>query len=79
MLVIVVFLTRLLRAGMFVSKFFEGHVPEMFLNDDDKRLIALVCWELNQYIQLLNKVRSASALHNISRFDVMYTNLSNII
>ncbi|RXN29505.1 methionine--tRNA cytoplasmic isoform X1 [Labeo rohita] len=45
------------RAGMFVSKFFDGHVPEMLLNEDDKRLIAQVCWELKQYIQLLDKVR----------------------
>nr|XP_055070066.1 methionine--tRNA ligase, cytoplasmic isoform X1 [Misgurnus anguillicaudatus] len=63
------------RAGMFVSKFFEGHVPEMFLNDDDKRLIAQVCWELKQYIQLLNKVRIRDALKcilNISRHGNQY-------
>ncbi|XP_065128536.1 methionine--tRNA ligase, cytoplasmic isoform X1 [Paramisgurnus dabryanus] len=63
------------RAGMFVSKFFEGLVPEMFLNDDDKRLIAQVCWELKQYIQLLNKVRIRDALKcilNISRHGNQY-------
>ncbi len=47
---------------MFVSKFFDGCVPEMLLNEDDKRLIAQVCWELKQYIQLLDKVRSVT--HN---------------
>lgn len=47
----------LLRAGMFVSKFFDGRVPEMLLNEEDKRLIAQVRWELKQYIQLLDKVR----------------------
>uniref|UniRef100_A0A8C2BFY3 Methionine--tRNA ligase, cytoplasmic n=1 Tax=Cyprinus carpio TaxID=7962 RepID=A0A8C2BFY3_CYPCA len=45
------------RAGMFVSKFFDGRVPEMLLNEEDKRLIAQVRWELKQYIQLLDKVR----------------------
>uniref|UniRef100_A0A671PGG8 Methionine--tRNA ligase, cytoplasmic n=1 Tax=Sinocyclocheilus anshuiensis TaxID=1608454 RepID=A0A671PGG8_9TELE len=44
------------RAGMFVSKFFDGCVPEMLLNEDDNRLIAQVRWELKQYIQLLDKV-----------------------
>ncbi|XP_073708724.1 methionine--tRNA ligase, cytoplasmic [Garra rufa] len=48
------------RAGMFVSKFFDGRVPEMLLNEDDKRLIAQVCWELKQYIQLLDKVKSVT-------------------
>ncbi len=45
---------------MFVCKFFDGCVPEMLLNEDDKRLIAQVCWELKQYIQLLDKVRSVT-------------------
>lgn len=45
------------RAGMFVCKFFEGRVPEMELNDDDKRLLAQATWELRQYLQLLEKVR----------------------
>lgn len=43
---------------MFVSKFFNGCVPEIVLQDEDKRLIAQVSWELKQYIQLLDKVRS---------------------
>ncbi|XP_050968662.1 methionine--tRNA ligase, cytoplasmic isoform X2 [Labeo rohita] len=63
------------RAGMFVSKFFDGHVPEMLLNEDDKRLIAQVCWELKQYIQLLDKVRIRDALKcilNISRHGNQY-------
>ncbi|XP_072540859.1 methionine--tRNA ligase, cytoplasmic isoform X1 [Salminus brasiliensis] len=63
------------RAGMFVSKFFEGHVPEMVLQDEDKRLIAQVCWELKQYIQLLDKVRIRDALKcilNISRHGNQY-------
>lgn len=42
---------------MFVSKFFNGAVPEIVLQDEDKRLIAQVSWELKQYIQLLDKVR----------------------
>ncbi|KAK3556861.1 hypothetical protein QTP70_022365 [Hemibagrus guttatus] len=46
------------RAGMFVSKFFNGCVPEIVLQDEDKRLIAQVSWELKQYIQLLDKVRT---------------------
>lgn len=63
------------RAGMFVSKFFDGRVPEMILNEDDKRLIAQVCWELKQYIQLLDKVRIRDALKcilNISRHGNQY-------
>lgn len=42
---------------MFVSKFFGGHVPEMVLTSDDKRLIAHVTLELQHYHQLLEKVR----------------------
>ncbi|XP_067314814.1 methionine--tRNA ligase, cytoplasmic isoform X2 [Pseudorasbora parva] len=63
------------RAGMFVSKFFDGCVPEMLLNEEDKRLIAQVCWELKQYIQLLDKVRIRDALKcilNISRYGNQY-------
>lgn len=43
---------------MFVGKFFNGCVPEIVLQDEDKRLIAQVSWELKQFIQLLDKVRS---------------------
>lgn len=46
-----------LRAGMFVTKFFEGCVPAMVLQQEDKKLLALVGWELQQYIQLLDKVK----------------------
>ncbi|XP_066520845.1 methionine--tRNA ligase, cytoplasmic [Hoplias malabaricus] len=63
------------RAGMFVSKFFEGRVPEMVLQDEDKRLIAQVSWELKQYIHLLDKVRIRDALKcilNISRHGNQY-------
>ncbi|KAK7155891.1 hypothetical protein R3I93_010532 [Phoxinus phoxinus] len=63
------------RAGMFVSKFFDGCVPEMLLNEDDKRLIAQVCWELKQYITLLDKARIRDALKcilNISRHGNQY-------
>ncbi|XP_062853536.1 methionine--tRNA ligase, cytoplasmic isoform X2 [Trichomycterus rosablanca] len=63
------------RAGMFVSKFFDGVVPEMVLQDEDKRLIAQVCWELKQYIQLLDKVKIRDALKcilNISRHGNQY-------
>lgn len=45
------------RAGMFVTKFFEGCVPVMELQQEDKKLLAVVGWELQQYIQLLDKVK----------------------
>lgn len=45
------------RAGMFVTKFFEGCVPVMELQQEDKKLLALVGWELQQYIQLMDKVK----------------------
>uniref|UniRef100_A0A671SDB7 Methionine--tRNA ligase, cytoplasmic n=1 Tax=Sinocyclocheilus anshuiensis TaxID=1608454 RepID=A0A671SDB7_9TELE len=67
------------RAGMFVSKFFDGCVPEMLLNEDDKRLIAQVRWELKQYIQLLDKVRIRDALKcilSISRHGNQYMQLN---
>uniref|UniRef100_A0A8C1EG80 Methionyl-tRNA synthetase n=1 Tax=Cyprinus carpio carpio TaxID=630221 RepID=A0A8C1EG80_CYPCA len=69
----------LLRAGMFVSKFFDGRVPEMLLNEEDKRLIAQVRWELKQYVQLLDKVRIRDALKcilNISRHGNQYIQLN---
>lgn len=42
---------------MFVTKFFEGCVPAMVLQQEDKKLLALVAWELQQYIQLMDKVK----------------------
>ena len=42
---------------MFVGKFFEGCVPQVVLQEEDKRLLAQVGWELKQYIQSLDKVR----------------------
>ena len=45
------------RAGMFVTKFFDGCVPVMELQQEDKKLLALVGWELQQYIQLMDKVK----------------------
>lgn len=42
---------------MFVAKFFEGCVPVMELQQEDKKLLALVGWELQQYIQLMDKVK----------------------
>ncbi|XP_041519663.1 methionine--tRNA ligase, cytoplasmic isoform X1 [Microtus oregoni] len=53
------------RAGMFVSKFFGGCVPEMVLMHDDKRLLAHISWELQHYHQLLEKVRIRDALRSI--------------
>ncbi|XP_052021421.1 methionine--tRNA ligase, cytoplasmic [Apodemus sylvaticus] len=53
------------RAGMFVSKFFGGCVPEMALTHDDRRLVAHVSWELQRYHQLLEKVRIRDALRSI--------------
>ena len=45
------------RAGMFVTKFFEGCVPAMELLAEDKTLLAQVGWELRQYISLMDKVK----------------------
>uniref|UniRef100_A0A3Q2HZ28 Methionine--tRNA ligase, cytoplasmic n=2 Tax=Equus TaxID=9789 RepID=A0A3Q2HZ28_HORSE len=53
------------RAGMFVSKFFGGYVPEMVLTSDDQRLLAHVTLELQHYHQLLEKVRIRDALRSI--------------
>ncbi|ERE90584.1 methionine--tRNA ligase, cytoplasmic isoform X1 [Cricetulus griseus] len=53
------------RAGMFVSKFFGGCVPEMVLTQDDRRLLAHISWELQHYHQLLEKVRIRDALRSI--------------
>uniref|UniRef100_A0A8D3CW17 Methionine--tRNA ligase, cytoplasmic n=1 Tax=Scophthalmus maximus TaxID=52904 RepID=A0A8D3CW17_SCOMX len=63
------------RAGMFVTKFFEGCVPPMELQQEDKKLLALVSWELQQYIQLMDKVKIRDALKhilNISRHGNQY-------
>ncbi|XP_056418527.1 methionine--tRNA ligase, cytoplasmic isoform X1 [Hyla sarda] len=63
------------RAGMFVQKFFNGHVPKMELLTEDKRLLAQVTAELQQYNQLLEKVRIRDALRcilNISRHGNQY-------
>ncbi|KAL3058358.1 hypothetical protein OYC64_010515 [Pagothenia borchgrevinki] len=67
------------RAGMFVTKFFEGCVPAMELQQEDKRLLALVGWELQQYIQLLDKVKIRDSLRhilNISRHGNQYIQLN---
>ncbi|KAG7244818.1 hypothetical protein INR49_029837 [Caranx melampygus] len=53
------------RAGTFVTKFFEGCVPAMELQQEDKKLLALVGWELQQYIQLMDKVKIRDALKHI--------------
>ncbi|XP_033077430.1 methionine--tRNA ligase, cytoplasmic isoform X1 [Trachypithecus francoisi] len=53
------------RAGMFVSKFFGGYVPDMVLTPDDQRLLAHVTLELQRYHQLLEKVRIRDALRSI--------------
>ncbi|XP_035242728.1 methionine--tRNA ligase, cytoplasmic [Anguilla anguilla] len=63
------------RAGMFVTRFFEGSVPQMELLQEDLKLLAQVGWELRQYIQLLDKVRIRDALKcilNISRHGNQY-------
>ncbi|XP_064858124.1 methionine--tRNA ligase, cytoplasmic [Oncorhynchus nerka] len=63
------------RAGMFVSKFFESCVPAMALQQDDKRLLAQVGWELKQYINLMDRVKIRDALKcilNISRHGNQY-------
>ncbi|NP_001017000.2 methionine--tRNA ligase, cytoplasmic [Xenopus tropicalis] len=63
------------RAGMFVQKFFNGCVPEMELLSEDKRLLAQVAAELQQYNQHLEKVRIRDALRcilNISRHGNQY-------
>ncbi|XP_075966818.1 methionine--tRNA ligase, cytoplasmic isoform X1 [Anarhichas minor] len=63
------------RAGMFVTKFFEGSVPVMELQQEEKKLLALVGWELQQYIQLMDKVKIRDALRhilNVSRHGNQY-------
>nr|XP_046239190.1 methionine--tRNA ligase, cytoplasmic isoform X1 [Scatophagus argus] len=63
------------RAGMFVTKFFDGCVPAMELQQEDKKLLALVGWELQQYIQLMDKVKIRDSLKhilNISRHGNQY-------
>ncbi|XP_018425248.1 PREDICTED: methionine--tRNA ligase, cytoplasmic isoform X3 [Nanorana parkeri] len=63
------------RAGMFVQKFFNGQVPEIELLPEDKKLLAQVTAELQQYNQLLEKVRIRDALRailNISRHGNQY-------
>uniref|UniRef100_A0AAZ3RAM6 Methionine--tRNA ligase, cytoplasmic n=1 Tax=Oncorhynchus tshawytscha TaxID=74940 RepID=A0AAZ3RAM6_ONCTS len=63
------------RAGMFVSKFFESCVPAMALQQEDKRLLAQVGWELKQYINLMDRVKIRDALKcilNISRHGNQY-------
>ncbi|XP_077339727.1 methionine--tRNA ligase, cytoplasmic isoform X1 [Lithobates pipiens] len=63
------------RAGMFVQKFFNGQVPQIELLPEDKRLLAHVTAELQQYNQLLEKVRIRDALRcilNISRHGNQY-------
>ncbi|XP_066564500.1 methionine--tRNA ligase, cytoplasmic [Amia ocellicauda] len=63
------------RSGMFVCKFFEGQVPAMVLEEEDRRLLALTAWELRQYTQLMEKVRIRDALKcilNISRHGNQY-------
>nr|DBA32847.1 TPA: hypothetical protein GDO54_000606 [Pyxicephalus adspersus] len=63
------------RAGMFVQKFFNGQVPEIELLPEDKRLLAQVTAELQQYNQLLEKVRIRDGLRcilNISRHGNQY-------
>ncbi|XP_061871431.1 methionine--tRNA ligase, cytoplasmic isoform X2 [Colius striatus] len=63
------------RAGMFVCKFFGGIVPDMILTTDDKRLLARVTLELQQYHQLLEKLRIRDALRcilSISRHGNQY-------
>ncbi|KAJ1160271.1 hypothetical protein NDU88_000773 [Pleurodeles waltl] len=67
------------RAGMFVHKFFEGCVPAIELNSDDKILLAQVTRELQQYNQLLEKVRIRDALRcilNISRHGNQYIQMN---
>ncbi|XP_016525580.1 methionine--tRNA ligase, cytoplasmic isoform X1 [Poecilia formosa] len=63
------------RGGMFVTKFFGGCVPAMELQQEDKKLLAVVGWELQQYIQLMDKVKIRDALKhilNISRHGNQY-------
>ncbi|XP_051865336.1 methionine--tRNA ligase, cytoplasmic [Pristis pectinata] len=67
------------RAGMFVGKFFEGCVPPMELMAEDRRLLAQVTLELQQYIQSLERVRIRDALKcilNISRLGNQYIQIS---
>lgn len=67
------------RAGMFVGRFFEGKVPEMNLTLEDKRLLAQVTWQLQQYHAYLEKVRIRDALRcilSISRYGNQYIQIN---
>ncbi|XP_030230287.1 methionine--tRNA ligase, cytoplasmic isoform X1 [Gadus morhua] len=67
------------RAGMFVTKFFEGCVPAMELLAEDKTLLAQVGWELRQYISLMDKVKIRDGLKhilNISRHGNQYIQIN---
>ncbi|KAI1280497.1 Methionine--tRNA ligase, cytoplasmic [Halotydeus destructor] len=58
------------RALMFVYNNFEGVIPEIVLNEDDKRLVADINKEVKKYIELLDKAKERDGLRqllNISR------------
>uniref|UniRef100_A0A8C1KWV2 methionine--tRNA ligase n=1 Tax=Cyprinus carpio TaxID=7962 RepID=A0A8C1KWV2_CYPCA len=63
------------RAGMFVSKFFDGRVPEMLLNEDDKLspLVSLEIWGYFGAITFHEVIRDAlKCILNISRHGNQY-------
>ncbi|GFS64670.1 methionine--tRNA ligase, cytoplasmic [Trichonephila clavipes] len=63
------------RGLTFISNNFEGCIPEMLLEDGDKKLIAEVDYELKNYIQCMEKTRLRDAIKymlNISRIGNQY-------
>ena len=48
---------------MFLSNNFNKKMPAITLNDEDKKLIALVNRELKQYIELMDLVKYAAELY----------------
>ncbi|GIY42148.1 methionine--tRNA ligase, cytoplasmic, partial [Caerostris extrusa] len=63
------------RALSFISNNFDGCIPEMILQYDDKKLIAQVDRELNYYVRWMGNIRLRDAIKymlNISRMGNQY-------
>jgi hypothetical protein len=52
-----IFLSIPCRALVFLNNNFNKKMPSIILNDEDKKLIALVNRELKQYIQLMDLIK----------------------
>ncbi|XP_031574000.1 methionine--tRNA ligase, cytoplasmic-like isoform X2 [Actinia tenebrosa] len=63
------------RALMFLNNNFNGVVPEMTLNDEDKNFVALINRELKTYVENMEKIRLREGLKvllNISKYGNQY-------